>query len=120
MSVELIFESDIHTTELETGIGVATPDNVILFSSSSSDQGALFEIHPGSYRVAVSIDPNHLKPGRYHLALGLTAGALRDYIPEAWSFEILDSAAYSRSPMMSRPGYLLFPFLWDEPETVDA
>jgi lipopolysaccharide transport system ATP-binding protein len=112
ISIEL--ESDI-THELgEVGFSVSTFNEVVLFTSSTSDQSLWLNIDKGRLSLAVSISPNFLRPGNYFIQLGSTCGVLQDLIPKAIRFTIDDSRRYSGSPLPRLPGVLHFPFDWRE------
>ena len=114
INIILQFESQIHSEDFEIGYSVRTLAGTILFTCSSSDHGTLLKVHPGSYRIQTTIEPNYLRPGKYYLQLGITCGILRDLIPEAIFFEITNAGVMSQSPLFGLPGHLYFEYHWKD------
>jgi hypothetical protein len=110
INIILEFESAIDSEEFEIGYGVRTLDGLMLFVSSSSDDGKLHPVRRGKYEAQTTITPSHLVPGHYYLAVGITCGALRDLVLEGIQFEINESKLVTKSPLMQMAGYVHYDY----------
>jgi lipopolysaccharide transport system ATP-binding protein len=108
--ITLEFESAIDSAEFEIGYGVRTLDGLTVCVSSSSDDGKLYPVKPGKYAAQTTITPNHLVPGHYYLAVGITCNALRDLVLEGIQFEVNESKLVTKSPLMQMAGYVHFDY----------
>jgi lipopolysaccharide transport system ATP-binding protein len=112
--VRVRMASDIEYAYGEIGCTVRTLSEVPLFTSSSTDQRRPYQIRPGWFEAEMRLDPNHLRPGVYHVQLGTTCGVVRDLVPEAIQFTIDDSRHYSANFLHRLPGHLYFPYSWSD------
>jgi lipopolysaccharide transport system ATP-binding protein len=115
LHITFSFRAKIATDLFEIGYSVVTPEGFVLFTSSSSDSGRLFEVDAGEYEIATTLNPNLLEPGEYYLQVGVTAGTLRDLVRDASRFVVTSATRRRKSPLTALPGSLYFEFPWDTP-----
>jgi lipopolysaccharide transport system ATP-binding protein len=75
------------------------------------------DVSPGLWRASATIDPNHLRQGRYVVGLELTTGMLQDRVDEAIRFEVEPSLQGAEDPFLRRPeaGLFHFDYSWNDP-----
>ena len=117
--VEVAFQSNI-TAQVEVGLTIKTADGVSVLTTTNVDTAEHPTIQPGLYSTRVPIDPNILKPGRYYLLAGITAGVCQDLISEAASFDIIPSEQSSFQTVNRRPGLVEWPYQWKPLTATDA
>jgi ABC-type polysaccharide/polyol phosphate transport system ATPase subunit len=118
ITVELDIAARVPASLLETRVYVKAVNGVWLFSSLSGKREV--DIRPGRFRVATRIDPNHLRPGRYVVDVGLQSALPQDFVAEAAVFEIEHSpSGYDDPVLRSEVGSLWFDYPWDGPRSLE-
>jgi lipopolysaccharide transport system ATP-binding protein len=103
------------------GIGVLSSDGIPIFTTNTADAGFPCPSGPGDFEARVTIPPNTLLAGDFHLALCLwNSGAILDLQEPALSF----SVDAGRSPLYvenaTRKGYVHIDCAWSVTPLVET
>jgi lipopolysaccharide transport system ATP-binding protein len=103
------------------GIGVLGVDGTTVFTTNNADAGTPCPSGPGEFDACVTIPPNSLLAGEFHLALCLwNAAAILDLQEPALSFSVEpgDSALYAENT--TRKGYVHVDCPWSVAARVET
>jgi hypothetical protein len=103
------------------GIGVLACDGTTLFTTNNADAGMPCPSGPGEFDACVTIPPNTLLAGDFHLALCLwNAGAILDLQEPALSFAVEPGASPLYAERATRKGYVHVDCAWSVAARVDT
>jgi lipopolysaccharide transport system ATP-binding protein len=95
------------------GIGVLSCDGIPVFTTNTSDVGLQCPSGPGEFDARVTIPPNTLLAGDFHLALCLwNSGAILDLHEPALSFSVDAGASLLYAENAMRKGYVHVDCCW--------
>jgi lipopolysaccharide transport system ATP-binding protein len=95
------------------GIGVLSCDGIPVFTTNTSDAGLQCPSGPGEFDARVTIPPNTLLAGDFHLALCLwNSGAILDLHEPALSFSVDAGASLLYAENAMRKGYVHVDCRW--------
>jgi lipopolysaccharide transport system ATP-binding protein len=95
------------------GIGVLSCDGIPVFTTNTSDAGLRCPSGPGEFDARVTIPPNTLLAGDFHLALCLwNSGAILDLHEPALSFSVDAGASLLYAENAMRKGYVHVDCRW--------
>jgi homopolymeric O-antigen transport system ATP-binding protein len=103
------------------GMGVLACDGTTVFTTNNADAGATCPSGPGEFDACVTIPPNTLLAGDFHLALCLwNAGAILDLQEPALSFAVEPGGSPLYAERATRKGYVHIDCAWSVAPRVDA
>jgi len=103
------------------GIGVLGCDGTTVFTTSIADAGTPCPSGPGEFDACVTIPPNTLLAGDFHLALCLwNAGAILDLQEPALSFSVEAGRSPLYAERATRKGFVHVECAWSVAPRVDT
>jgi len=103
------------------GIGVLSCDGITLFTTSNADAGFPCPSGPGDFDACVTIPPNTLLAGDFHLALCLwNQGAILDLQEPALSFSVATGDSPLYAERATRKGFVHIDCAWSVTPRVEA
>jgi len=103
------------------GIGVLGADGTTVFTTNNADAGTACPSGPGEFDACVTIPPNTLLAGDFHLALCLwNAGAILDLQEPALSFSVEAGRSPLYAERATRKGYVHVDCAWSVAPRVDT